>query len=262
MALYTFRIRATSTAALDGTTPFAGTFVQDPVTGIFEAEIVGPFGIIDLHNELQVAGRALTLNSATVENTQAVHTAGSEIVLIAPNRVDGSEGTRRTIQALGGTSGIIRQVNAVIPIDHRMAITTAADGAQGPHTVQLTVGTFSELFLDQNAGVSSPESSAGVPVGLTWVALQTTNYLASSNERVLVDASGGTFTVTMPVAPATGDRVAIKVATADITLLTIAGNGNNVENPIGSYAPAASVSAGGDGAAVTWSFDGTTWEII
>ena len=59
-----------------------------------------------------------------------------------------------------------------------------------------------------------------------------------------------------------GDRWGVKNRTADVTAVTIAGNGSNIEDPTVSFALAASFSLVGDGAAVEWEFDGTQWLVI
>jgi hypothetical protein len=85
---------------------------------------------------------------------------------------------------------------------------------------------------------------------------------ADSGERMIYDPTAGTFTLTAPSGPSIGDRWGVKNRSSDVTAITIAGNGNNIEDPTVSFALAATFSLVGDGAAVEWEYDGTQWLVI
>lgn len=78
-------------------------------------------------------------------------------------------------------------------------------------------------------------------------------------QRIPYDPSGGTFQIDAPLAPVRGDRWGVKNETANLTAVTISGNGNNIEDPTVSFSVAASFSLSGDGIGVEWEFNGTNW---
>lgn len=86
---------------------------------------------------------------------------------------------------------------------------------------------------------------------------------ATLGQIVRYDPTAGTFTINAPAAPATGDKFGVKNQSADLTAITINGNGNMIENPLASFALLASFATfSGDGIAVEWVFDGTEWLAI
>ena len=91
--------------------------------------------------------------------------------------------------------------------------------------------------------------------------LQIANVTAEKFQRVIYDPTAGTFTITAPAFAVAGDRFGIKNITTNLTSITVAGNGVNIENPIGNFAPAATVAVSGDGIGVEWEFTGTIWII-
>lgn len=95
-----------------------------------------------------------------------------------------------------------------------------------------------------------------------FTATKSSNYTASSNEHVKYDPSGPTFTLTMPSSPSTNDQVGIKNVTTDIGAITLAGNGNNVEDPAAPGSTSSSVSVAGAGVSLVYQYDGTAWWIV
>lgn len=66
-------------------------------------------------------------------------------------------------------------------------------------------------------------------MGTTPTATKTANYTASVGEMVMVDASGGPVTVTLPVIAANGQRVAVKKIDTSANIVTVAaGAGNTI----------------------------------
>lgn len=95
-----------------------------------------------------------------------------------------------------------------------------------------------------------------------WVTtVQTSSFTANSNTRYKYDASTFSGTISLPANPVNGDTVTLKNASANTSSVTLSGNGNNVEDP-STYVLAATVSLSGNGAAFTYSFDGTQWFLI
>ena len=101
--------------------------------------------------------------------------------------------------------------------------------------------------------------SLAATLGILNSSAITSTDTSQTGERVLYDPSGGTFTINAPAAPSLGARFGVKNRTADTTVVTISGNGNNIENPTASFALAASFTLTGDGISAEWEFDGTQW---
>ncbi len=84
---------------------------------------------------------------------------------------------------------------------------------------------------------------------------------ANVGDRVRYDPTAGTFVLTAPAAPVTGDLWAIKNMVTDLTAITVNGNGNNVEDvTAGTFGATTSVT--GVAIAITFQFDGTQWLIV
>jgi hypothetical protein len=90
-------------------------------------------------------------------------------------------------------------------------------------------------------GVATLDSTGNVPAGqlghasggLHQTAVVTTTHTAVAGEVVRADISGGSFTVTLPSAPAAGTQVAVKVVTnaaGNVNALTVATGGSDVIN--------------------------------
>jgi hypothetical protein len=92
-----------------------------------------------------------------------------------------------------------------------------------------------------------------------------TGTLQPSDVLTNVDVSGGPQTRTFDGAPSQFEVHTIKVSAGNsaIAPVTVNGNGKNLEDPNspGVYGPSVQIKSG-PGAAVTWQYDGTRWEII
>lgn len=88
------------------------------------------------------------------------------------------------------------------------------------------------------------------------------NYTSAAFERVLVNPSGGTFTVSAPASPVTGDRFGVRNVTSNTTALTLSGNGKNIENPSDPSKYGATFTFGGPGWGFDWEYDGTNWNVV
>ena len=94
----------------------------------------------------------------------------------------------------------------------------------------------------------------------TFPAIATGTVTASTTQRIRFDASGGTLQINAPTSPAAGDRFGIKEIAGDATTVTIAGNGSNIEDPVGGGF-SASFTIGQAFVGVEFEFDGTQWII-
>lgn len=95
----------------------------------------------------------------------------------------------------------------------------------------LSNGAFENSTLTPGRDIGINNSDGGVTVNFdeTWKQISS-NYTASSSERLLVDTSGGSLTVTLPSSPSVGDNIffADSARTWDTYSLIVDGNGNNL----------------------------------
>ena len=95
----------------------------------------------------------------------------------------------------------------------------------------------------------------GIIAGVVF-ARKTTTYTAAHLEGVIADTSGGTFTVTLPATPSTGDYVVLVDGDDWSAInLTVGRNGSTIEGD------AADMTMDIGGVQVTFIYDGTTWQI-
>lgn len=166
----TIRINVTGNAALDGSTLFAGTpesGVQDPVTGVISYSVVGPIGVFDLAQIIGDFNHPLLMQGLSVENTVNPHVEGSNVNVISPP-VQDNPATRKEdfAFALGKTNGLLPNANYLVPVDHRIAIDTSADGGSpGPHTIQMSIARATPEVL--NALQAIPVNNLRPPT--VWV---------------------------------------------------------------------------------------------
>ena len=104
---------------------------------------------------------------------------------------------------------------------------------------------------NDNAGTVGPTG----PGGITY-ATKTANYTASANDGIIADTSGGSFTITLPPTPTTGDAVTIADgASWPTNNLTVARNGSTIEGL------SEDLTMDVSGVSVDFVYDGTTWQI-
>jgi hypothetical protein len=91
--------------------------------------------------------------------------------------------------------------------------------------------------------------------GLSY-ARKTTTYTAAAGEFIIADTSGGSWTLTLPATPSTGDIVIVSDGDDWTTNnLTIGRNGSTIEGD------AADMTMNIGGVSVSFVYDGTTWQI-
>lgn len=128
------------------------------------------------------------------------------------------------------------------------------EGARAPEVGDiLQIATATPDGVVQYTWIPPPQSQ------FTITTVKVANFTASIFERVLYDPTAGTFTILAPPNPVAGNRFGIKNVSADVTAITVGGNGNNIENPTVSFALAGSFLLGSDGIGVEFEFSGSVW---
>jgi lysophospholipase L1-like esterase len=117
----------------------------------------------------------------------------------------------------------------------------------GPHADAHAIGGSDPLTA----------SAIGAAAGTTPTSTKTSAYTAALSDLVLVDASSGPITITLPVITANGQRVAVKKIDTSANVVTVAAGAGNT---IGS-ASASSVPIRLQDQAVTYQAYGANWVI-
>ena len=115
-----------------------------------------------------------------------------------------------------------------------------------------TDGTQGQAVLTDGSGTLA----FGDVVGGIDYTTETSNYTLEANQGVIANTTGGTFVVTLPLAPAEGDQVVV----ADggdwaVTNLTVGRNGQTIEGV------ASDLIMDVGGISVTMVYDGVTWQL-
>lgn len=130
-----------------------------------------------------------------------------------------------------------------------------------PKTAPLVAGD-DFVIVDSADGITKqiPKSDTGL---LTPTAVKVGAYTAVTGDLVFYDPSGGTFQIDAPdnATAELGDKFAIKNVTADVTSVTVHGNGQNIEDP-GTASLGASFAFTSKFGTVTFIFDSTNWIIV
>jgi len=114
---------------------------------------------------------------------------------------------------------------------------------------------------DTDATLTVPLTAPNISKISNGTAITATD-TAAAGERMLYDPTGCTFQINAPASPVMGTRWATKNRSADLTSITISGNGSNIENPTASFSLAATFLLSGDGISVEWEYDGTQWVVV
>ena len=140
---------------------------------------------------------------------------------------------------IGGSSAAAGTFSALVA--NSLTYPTS-DGSNGQAIITNGSGTLS--FGDVSGGG-----------GITYVT-KTANYTMSAGEGVIANTAGGTFTITLPASPSTGDQVIIADGSNWATTnLTVGRNGSTIEGV------SADLTCNVQGISVTMVYDGSTWQL-
>ncbi len=146
--------------------------------------------------------------------------------------------------------------------DPKVKIRRSSTPGKIPTTTQIDLGELAintydgALYLKKN--VSNVESIVKIgpsTSGDSWE-LKSANYTASSGNQIIANTSGGSWTLTLPSSPLTGNSV--KIADGDnwfTNPLTVARNGSTIEGNTQDFVLDIK------GITVDFIYDGTTWEV-
>ncbi|MDC1342002.1 hypothetical protein N8222_09400, partial [Oceanospirillaceae bacterium] len=160
------------------------------------------------------------------------------------NILDGVTADTSELNILDGVTADTSELNILDGVTADTAELNILDG------VTATTGELNYLV-----GVTDPIQTQIDRSGIKYTRY-TSNITVEPYKGVIADTSGGTFTVTLPATPTTGDTVVI-VDGADwsATNLIVGRNGSTIEGD------AADMTMDIGGVAVQFTYDGTTWQI-
>ena len=104
-----------------------------------------------------------------------------------------------------------------------------------------------------------------LPLQNTFTALLITGTVTLLPFQIALVNPTGAITVNFPASPANGEQVGVKSKTAAQSIVTIDGNGNDVENPLSGVFAAtflASQPILGTAFGLLYTFDGTDWMLL
>ena len=115
-------------------------------------------------------------------------------------------------------------------------------------------------FFATNPG---PQQAGPLPwVYPTTIPVIAGPYTASSGERVPYDGAVLVgFTINAPAAPSLGDRFGVKNIGLGVTVMTLDGNGSNIENPLLSVL-GGSFTAGVSLFGAAWEYMNGVWHVV
>lgn len=208
------------------------------------------------HNE--VDANFENLNSDKVE-TSSVSAFGATLI------DDADAATARTTLGLG-TAATTASTDYATSAQGANADTAYGWGNHASAGYLTDITGESIQALSDVATMSPTEGQALVYSSGSWTAAdmsggiaytrKTANYTASANEGIIADTSGGSFTVTLPASPATGDTVMVVDGNDwSTTNLIVGRNGSTIEGD------AADLTCDVGTVALQFTYDGTTWQI-
>jgi hypothetical protein len=140
-------------------------------------------------------------------------------------------------------------------MSNKVLLKKSSVAAKVPLTTDLDYGELALNYADGKLYFKN-SSNAVQSFGSTSYIKVTTNTTAIAGKGYIADTTAGTFTITLPASPATGDSVTIADGASFLTTpLTIGRNGSTISDV------ADDLSLNIEGVSVTFVYDGNTWEV-
>ena len=232
-----------------------------------------------------VTGLLPIANGGTATSTPAL-VAGTGVTISGtwPNQTINATGTGGTVTSVAGT-GTVNGISLSGTVTSSGSLTLGgtlsgvANAALTNSSVTVTAGSgmsgggavaLGSSITLTNAGVTSIVAGTGISIsgatgavtvsasGGAGFTARTTTYTALSGDNVLANTSGGSWTLTLPASPSTGNTVQVmdSIGTFDTYPLTVARNGQTI------MSAAEDMTLSVEGAATIFVYNGSTWRVI
>jgi hypothetical protein len=155
------------------------------------------------------------------------------------------------IEATWSATGSYQPIAFITSGSERLRI--AANGAFGLSGANY--GLAGQVLTSSGSSSAPTWASAGGGSGFT---AKTANYTAVSGDNILANTSSGSWTLTLPSSPSTGNAVQVmdSIGTFGQYPLTVARNGSTI------MGAAENMTMAVNGAATTFVYNGSTWRVI
>jgi hypothetical protein len=232
-----------------------------------------------------VTGLLPIANGGTNTATPAlVQGTGVTITGTWPNQTINATGTGGTVTSVGGTgtvngltltgtvtssgnltlggtlSGIANSAlsNSSVTVSPGTGLSGGGAVALGS-SITLTNAVVTSIVAGSGISISGATGSVTVSAsGGAGFSAKTTTYTAVSGDNILANTSGGSWTLTLPATPTTGNTVQVMDSngTFDTYPLTVARNGQTI------MGAAEDMTLSLEGVATTFVYNGSTWRVI
>ncbi len=237
---------------VSGDITIADTGVAAIGSGVIVNADVNASAAIDVSKTALTAGTGLTLST----NTLSVDASQTQITAVGTIGTGTWQGTAiadayvaNDLTISGGT------VNNTVIGGSTPAAGTFSGLVANSLTYPTSDGSNGQAIVTNGSGTLSFATISGGGGGITYVT-KTANYTMSAGEGVIANTAGGTFTLTLPASPSTGDQVIIADGSNWATTnLTVGRNGSTIEGV------ASDLTCDVEGISVTMVYDGSTWQL-